>query len=159
MARILVGLDGSETARAAFREAVREAVWRECAVHAIHVVHYPVVTGHEFGHVDYEAFQTAGKATLTDELAALEKEYEGGAFPVEVDSAVLMGHTGVEMLRLAERGIGATADADGEPVDLVVVGSRGLGGFRGLLLGSVTTYLTHHLAGPLLIVPDRRDGE
>lgn len=152
MGRVLVGIDGSACAREAFREAVREASWRECGVYAIHVVHYPVVTGHEFGHVDYEAFQASGRALLADELETLGAEF-GGTFPVDVETAVLMGHTGVEMLRLAERGIGATEDQAGDPVELVVVGSRGFGGFRGLLLGSVTTYLTHHLPGQLLIVP------
>jgi nucleotide-binding universal stress UspA family protein len=37
--------------------------------------------------------------------------------------------------------------------DLVVLGSRGLGGFTGLLLGSVTHHVAHHVRCPLVVVP------
>jgi nucleotide-binding universal stress UspA family protein len=37
--------------------------------------------------------------------------------------------------------------------DLVVLGTRGLGGFRGLLLGSVTHQVAHHVGCPIVVVP------
>jgi nucleotide-binding universal stress UspA family protein len=45
----------------------------------------------------------------------------------------------------------------GEEADLVVVGSRGLGGFSGLLLGSTSSQVIHHATCPVVMVPgDRR---
>ena len=43
--------------------------------------------------------------------------------------------------------------AEAERADLVVVGSRGLGGFTELVLGSSSHQLAHHLERPLVIVP------
>ena len=141
-AAVLVGVDGSETARCAFNEAVREASWRDAHVIALHVASSPLATGHEFGHLDLDLVHQNAKSLLTEELEEMEKEYLGG-FPIHVEPRIAIGHTGTEILRVVEE----------EPVELVVMGSRGLGGFRGLLLGSVTTYLVHHLPCRLMIVP------
>jgi nucleotide-binding universal stress UspA family protein len=150
MAFIVVGIDGSETSREAFREAVREAKWRDASVLAVHAVSYPVVNGHQYAHIDPETFRKAGTMLLADELEKLEAEF--GTFPVKVESRVLLGHTGTEMMRVAE-------DYEGETAELIVVGSRGLGGFRGLLLGSVTTYLVHHLPTRVLVIPSNPSSE
>ena len=63
-----------------------------------------------------------------------------------VEAKVVLGHTGVKLIEVAE-------DGEDGPAELVVLGSRGLGGFKGLLLGSVTTYAVHHLTCRLLVVP------
>jgi nucleotide-binding universal stress UspA family protein len=52
---------------------------------------------------------------------------------------------------IAEELIGASGDAD-----VLVVGSRGAGGFSALRLGSVASQLVHHAACPLVIVPSGR---
>lgn len=57
---------------------------------------------------------------------------------------------------------GQAADAicaEAKDADLLIVGSRGFGGFRGLLLGSVSQQCAHHAPCPILIVPYRATGE
>ena len=49
----------------------------------------------------------------------------------------------------AEELLSAAADAD-----MIVVGSRGAGGFKRLLLGSVATQVTHHAGCPVVVIPD-----
>ena len=56
---------------------------------------------------------------------------------------------------------------DGSPVDVLVeesrhvelgvVGTRGRGGFTGMLLGSTSDGVLHHAKGPVMVVPDRED--
>ncbi len=143
---VLVGLDGSATSRAAFREAIREALWRGVPLRVIHVVGRPVSLGGELGsRVDLGLLQRAGERALSAALAGLEIECADG-FPVPVSGTVRLGHIGAEI-------IAAAADTAGDSAELVVLGSRGLGGFPGLWLGSVTSYAVHHLPCRLLIVP------
>jgi nucleotide-binding universal stress UspA family protein len=65
----------------------------------------------------------------------------GDTTDVPVDSVLVSGSAADVLLGMAK---GA---------DLVVVGSRGVGGFRGLLLGSVSQQVAHHAACPVVVVP------
>ena len=144
MSVVVVGVDGSGTARAALREAVSEAAWRNASVVAVHIIHIPAAMGFDTTMIDFEALRASGTATLEDELESLAAEYPDG-LPVEIEPQVRLGHTGSELMSFST--------SDDYDVLLTVVGSRGYGGFRGLVIGSVTTYLVHHLDSPLLIVP------
>ena len=144
---VVVGVDGSGNARSALRTAITEAEWRGAAVLAVHVVHYPLTFGIDGAiGVDFGAIEASGKAALERELSAVEAEYPGG-FPVEVRAVVRLGHVGSQLLCVDHY-------EDDINVVLTVAGTRGLGGFRGLLVGSTTTYLVHHLKTPLLVVPE-----
>lgn len=151
-ARIIVGIDGSETSRRAFHEAIREASWRDGRVTAVHCVQMPFVGGLEAPVYDPSILVGHGKAFADHELEKLEATYAGG-FPVLVDAVVMQGHVGGSIVSLAEGRDGA------EPAELVVLGSRGYGALRGVILGSVTTYAVHHLACPLLVVPPVESSE
>ena len=76
---------------------------------------------------------------LVDEVAG-----EMTQTPPEVTVTVVQGDPAEELIR-------ASRDAD-----LLVVGSRGSGGFAHLLLGSVSSKITHHAASPVVVVPPDR---
>ncbi len=144
MGVVVVGVDLSPTSTSALREAVIEAQWRQCSVVVLYVLTMPAIAAVEFGamSIDLEEIRRAGKEALDAHLAEVEASYDGG-FPVDVEAQVVIGHTGTKILETAE-------DTNAE---LVVLGSRGLGGFRGLMVGSVTTYAIHHLRTRLLVIP------
>lgn len=144
MGVVVVGVDLSENSTLAFREAVREAVWRDASLVVLYVLQMPAYAAVEFGamEIDLGAIRDAGIVALDEHLAEIEATYDGG-FPIPVNSEVAIGHTGSRILQ-------AATEHDAE---LVVLGSRGLGGFRGLMVGSVTTYAVHHLRTQLLVVP------
>lgn len=142
MAKIVVGVDGSEHSRPALAWAVEEARVRDAVLEVVLAWHEPYVGG--LGEmpmpVDHEAIQ----ASYEEELERILQE---------------SGTEGVPIIRrvLAHSAVGALLEA-GEDADLLVVGSRGHGGFVGLLLGSVSQQVASHAPCPVVIVPgeDRR---
>ena len=146
---VVVGIDGSDSARNALREAIAQAKAREASVLALHVVVIPAMSGYEYTPIDLDAMRADAQKMIDQEVADVLEGYET-APGVPVETKTVTGHIGIEMLRAAKANGGA---------ELVVAGSRGLGGFRSLLLGSVTTYLAHHLACPLLIMPSTEEDD
>jgi nucleotide-binding universal stress UspA family protein len=143
MKTVVVGVDGSPGSVAALRTAVGEAQLRGCSLKVVSAWHVPV-GAYQSGWVtmpistgDYEQI---GNAMLEKSLAAIEAEKDG----VPVTPLVREGQPAEVLVEEAE---GA---------ELLVVGSRGLGGFRGLLLGSVSQQCAHHAHCPVLIVPAER---
>lgn len=140
---ILVGIDGSESSRAALRFALAEARQRGTSVRAVGVWHVPVTAyGSAFVPPNLklrEDLETAARDGLQRAIA------DTAAGDVEVETAVREGQPADVLLKEAQT------------AELLVVGSRGLGGFRGLLLGSVSQQCAHHAPCPLVIVPRARD--
>ena len=138
--RIVVGADGSPASRAALRWAVRQAELTGATVHAVIAWHDPVATG---GYawapaalLDSTDMQEAAEKALSDEIG----EVVGARSDVRVRPEAIEGNP-------AQVLIGASAGAD-----LLVVGSRGHGGFAGALLGSVSQHCVHHADCPVVIV-------
>lgn len=140
--RIVVGVDGSESARRALRWAVREAeVW---GAELTAVAAVPLASG------------TGALAWLP---AAIDREQVLADVRGGLDRAVavaLEGHPGVTVRKHALDGNAAELMAEfSTAVDLVVVGSRGRGGFAGLLLGSTSQAVLSHAVCPVMVVPNR----
>jgi nucleotide-binding universal stress UspA family protein len=141
--RIIVGVDGSEGARRALDWAVKEARHHGAKLVAVHAWHVPpLVTG--LGPFDapvsldadtLDRIEKSAKQLLEHELAAVETS------GVEVDRLVEPRNPADALLEAASN------------ADLLVVGTRGHGGFRGLLLGSVSQQVSHHAPCPVVIVP------
>ncbi len=136
---IVVGVDGSENSLDALRWAADEARLRGCRLHAVGTYTTPIMsTGYELAVPDPADLDAAASQTLGAAVATVRDE--GGLEGVEVDTAALDGHAGERLLELSET------------AEMLVVGSRGHGGFMGLLLGSVTTYVVNHSACPVVVV-------
>ena len=86
---------------------------------------------------DPDIFEQVARTTQTDALKRVDAE------GVPVTGEVTQGPAATVLLN-------ASKDAD-----LIVVGSRGLGGFTGLLLGSVSTQIVHHAGCAVLVVRAR----
>lgn len=140
--RIVVGVDGSGSAHKAVRRAVREAEAWDAELTAVAAV--PMSTG------------TGALAWLP---AAVDRQQVLADVRAGLDHAVakaLEGHPGVTVRRHALDGNAAELLAEfSTAVDLVVVGSRGRGGFAGLLLGSTSQAVLSHAACPIMVVPAR----
>jgi nucleotide-binding universal stress UspA family protein len=135
--RIIVGVDGSYSSKVALRWAIRQAKLTGGSVDAVTAWRYP--TGYGMGPVaDSIDFESDAKNTLTEALNEV-----GGLEPdVPVRPVVAEGHAAEVLLR-ASKG-----------ADLLVVGSRGHGGFTSALVGSVSLYCVLHSRCPVLVVRD-----
>lgn len=139
---VIVGVDGSPTSIDALHFGFEFASTRGLELTAAHMWSHPVSSGP--GDMVPPVYDPA--ATSEDEERVLAESLAGWAerFPnVAVKRIVLRGHPAGELARVAQ---GA---------ELLVVGSRGRGGFRGLLMGSVSRALVHHSPCPLAIVRHR----
>jgi nucleotide-binding universal stress UspA family protein len=139
METILVGIDGSAAAAAALGWAAREARLREARLLVVHAWTLPVLAyAAPYGGTLTGDVLDANRQAAEDvvEAALGTAELEG----IDVDSSVVEGPAAESLLAAAE---GA---------DLLVVGSRGHGGFAGLLLGSVSQQCAQHAPCPVVIV-------
>jgi nucleotide-binding universal stress UspA family protein len=139
---IVVGVDGSPSSIKALEWAIGQAALTHAAVEAVIAWHYPntygtpLPDGEDYGQL---AAETLAKAIAT----ARGTRVSAGEAAVDVSSFVAEGHAAQILLdRSAE-------------ASLLVVGSRGHGGFAEALLGSVSQHVVHHAPCPVVIIRDR----
>jgi nucleotide-binding universal stress UspA family protein len=146
---IIVGVDGSDHSLSALDWALDESDLRKAALTVITVS--PVVSaiyGPGYAPQDYypaeeQSRMQAEKAT--QQLVSEAVERRGGRPAGRVTVRALGGVAADEL-------INASADAE-----LLVVGARGAGGFARLVMGSVSTQVTHHSLCPVVVVPGSRE--
>lgn len=139
---IVVGFDGSEHSQAALDWAVDEARHRDAQLHLITAWNKAPM-----------AWYPAVLETAAGEIAAEESpEQIAGTIQAQALKSVAgEGVTATGQVVQSESPASAILDA-ARNADLVVVGSRGHGGFPGLHLGSVTTQVINHAPCPVLMV-------
>lgn len=141
MSRIVVGVDGSEHAVRALRWAVEDARRRGVGLSVVHAVPFP------FNLADpvlippppEHDLRLAGLRVIDEALAEVEAD------DLDVERTAVIGQAASVLCDAAR---------DSE---LLVIGSRGLGGFKGLLVGSVAHQVVAHAPCPVVLVgPESR---
>ncbi|CAL9649217.1 universal stress protein [Streptomyces sp. enrichment culture] len=136
---VVVGVDGSASSLTAVEAAAREARLRGAGLRVVHAYLWPAM------HVPLGPSPLGppegGMRNMVDQLVAEAVERARGTAPdIDVSHVVVTG----EPLTVLE--------AQSRAAELVVVGSRGMGGFVGLLVGSTAVHLAAHGRCPVLVV-------
>lgn len=133
---IVVGVDGSAPASNALEFAIEEARLRNAELQITYA--YPVIERHITGSTGKDYYEHA-----EEEAKELIEHMTKSAPSTEGVNAQWLGVPGNPAEVLIEASKNAT---------ILVVGSRGVGGFMGLLMGSVSEQCVHHSSCPVLVV-------
>jgi nucleotide-binding universal stress UspA family protein len=142
-ARIVVGTDGSETAKRAVREAAELAKQTGASLDVV------------------SAFEPVPSSRLREERLQAPSDIEHAVNPSEDVNAILaeaereVAESGVDVRTFARQGEAANAIldvAEEEDADLIVVGNKGMTGAKRFLLGSVPNQVSHHAPCSVLII-------
>lgn len=143
---IVVGVDGSDSALRAVTWAAREADLRHVRLRLLNICHTPPVEPHS---------PVSLPRRYADALAEYGREYLRAASAealhatagLDVTVEQRHGHAAAELIAAAKT------------ARLVVLGSRGLGGFSSLLVGSTAIAVSAHAACPVVVVPNHTEPE
>ena len=134
--KILVAIDGSESARKAFTTAIYLASISKCRIDVIHVVSC------EFGG------DSAASLELIEDLKtkanSMLEEYKKDALEKGIEPKF--------MLEIGDPATMITEIVNSKDYDLVVLGTRGMSVFKELFLGSVSIKIMHHAKCPVMVV-------
>ncbi|AUI60281.1 universal stress protein [Amycolatopsis sp. BJA-103] len=139
---VVVGVDGSPLSEQALETAFEEASRRRAhlvAVHAWTDVTYDDAFGTARLTTQWESLEDDERRLLAEQLAGWQEKYPD----VTVERVVVRDRPRQTLLEWSGK------------AQLVVVGSRGRGGFTGLLLGSTSQALAHHAECPVMVVRPR----
>lgn len=144
MATIVVGVDGSDGGAAALEFAAGEAALRKVKLHIVSAWEVPVAAYGAGGFVPAPAldpqmldvFRDRAQQVAEDAVATVKKLQP----TLEVEATSVGGQPADALLE------------HGGNAEMIVVGRRGLGGFKSLLLGSVSQQVVHHATCPVVVV-------
>jgi nucleotide-binding universal stress UspA family protein len=149
MNKIVVGVDGSEPSRQAMDWAWDEASTTGAELHLVHAWLYPYSVGHRVTVTEpVELVRLDAARLLDDEAHALTTRHGTGSAVgprPAIHAALREGSPSDELL------------SESKDADLLVVGSRGRGGFLSLMLGSVAHQVSSHAQCPVVVVRRPRD--
>ena len=133
--RVVVGIDGSEQSKQALRWAAHFAAGAHVGIDVISTWQYPTNFGWSVVPNDWHPARDTEKATteVVDEVFGADR-------PTGLNIIVGEGHPATVLIEKSHSAL------------MVVVGSRGHGGFAGLLLGSVSAAVAEHAACPVVVV-------
>jgi nucleotide-binding universal stress UspA family protein len=138
--RIVAGVDGSPSSMSALRWAIRQAGLTGATVDAVIAWHYPASAG-GYGWAP----------TGMDEDLNFGENAEKVLADAISSAAVPGSNVGVRARVVEGNAAQVLLDAS-DDADLLVVGSRGHGGFTGALLGSVSQHVVHHAHCPVVVI-------
>ena len=149
MGRIVVGVDGSEGSRQALLWAVDEAKLRDASLSVIHTYE------HHLSWRGYGLDESMSAATVE----AMRQEIESAAREAATHAQSLVDRmvAGLDGLDVESVAVESSHPAEtlvdhSKGADLLVVGSRGRGGFKSLMLGSVSQQCAQHAQCPVVII-------
>jgi nucleotide-binding universal stress UspA family protein len=161
MERIVVGVDGSPESKRALLRAIEEGRLRGATVDAVYVFEPPRRTladsliglpygrppgGGEISPYDHEQEMVRSGEQATDNARAAIERFIDAA--LESDLGPRPG-----LVVLAHESPAEALIDQSRVADLLVIGTRGLGGFKGMLVGSVAQHCIQHARCPMLILP------
>jgi nucleotide-binding universal stress UspA family protein len=142
---ILVGVDGSALSKVAVRWAAREAVMRNVALAIVHVLPIPLEGWTAVGYMpatEVGPGQDKKGQQIIDDATRIVEDATKDSGPVHIDAEMFFSPTVPTLVEL-------TKDAQ-----MIVVGCRGHGALRRVLLGSISTALVHHAHCPVAVIHD-----
>jgi nucleotide-binding universal stress UspA family protein len=141
---VVVGVDGSRASHVALRRAGEEAAAHGLDLHIVRawtITNAPHPQGWSGGYVpSYPEFESAVRDQLTKEVS----EALGAQLPYPVHVHPVLGQAAKKLIEVSQS------------AGMLVVGSRGRGGFSGLVLGSTSEQVVRHAKCPVLVVHDHR---
>ncbi|MFE3461440.1 universal stress protein [Nocardiopsis aegyptia] len=145
--RIVVGVDGSDSSHRALRFGLREALVSESEVMVVNSWEVPLPADVDSAAVDAQSVHEEVFDRQSEEVVA-------GVLAEVIDDST--EHLEISAVRMQANPVEALLKA-GEDADLIVVGSRGRGGVRGLVMGSVSQGVLHHARVPVAVLPPHSD--